>query len=478
MIKTNPDSKVALLIFFTFLTFYIMTTGGHAYTDEYQQYEVTKRIIDEGRLDVTEEVAEKYWKGSFKRGVDGKLYAAAPPTWALSLIPFALLAKSLNLPPVTWILYGSTMVAGTCSLLFLFSRKLGFSTKLSLTLTVIFGLATMAWPYSKTGISPMMGTLSLVGSIYLLYSHRFDADAKKWHFIAGALCALSVAIRYDYAIFIPFLILFHFITIPRDKFSLSSRSLLVIKSRFLSIIFFIIPLFILSILVALYNHIIWGSVLRSRTVDIVGPSEHTSFVGIFGILVSPYVGLFLFAPITILLSISLWDLYKKDRALSFLFVSIFVISLLFYGTLSFWDQGHTWGPRYLFSSIPLIVISLGSSLERRGKVFSRLVLGLSLVGFFVNSLGALFKWQVAIQEMFKGKNWYEHFASAPFFDQSHFMILHQLQVAAKGGFDLFFLHDTTYWLLPVLSVILVIETWYLLRLVLNSRNSIFLGSVA
>ena len=68
------------------------------------------------------------------------------------------------------------------------------------------------------------------------------------------------------------------------------------------------------------------------------------------------------------------------------------------------------------------------------------------------------------------KTVYEHFASVPFFDPSHLMILYQLQVATKGGFDLLFLHDQTYWLLPVLSVVLAIEIWYLLRLVLNSRN--------
>lgn len=451
----NYDSKIALLIFFSFLTFFIMTTGGHPYFDENMVFEVAKSIVYDGKFYVEPEIVLQYWEGSFKIGADEKFYVIFSPGWTISLVPFVFFEKVFSLPSLTWALYNSISVAGICSFTFLLSRKIGYTRNLALILVLILGLTTILWQYSKTGTGSPWSTLFLLISIYFLYTFR-GHENKRLYFYSGIFISLAIVIRYDFFLFVPSLIVFIKIT-SHQKFPLTQ-----IGS-------FLIPLFILMILILSYNTVIWGSPLESGYGHFASLSQHNTLDGIFGLLISPYNGLFLFVPVTLLLFKSFSDFYKKEKHLAFVFISIFVISLLFFGTLSFWYGGHTWGPRYMFATIPLIIITLGASITQRKKWFDMLVISLTSIGFFVNLIGSLFKSQLAIQKFYAVSHPNNLTPLALFSDPSHNFIWYQIQIALDGRFDLAFLHND-YWIFLVgLSVLLGFLLFYLFKIIKKSN---------
>ena len=441
--KNYSDSRIALLVFFLFLTFYVLTSGGHPYYDEHMAFEVTKRLVEIGRLDVTEDSIQDYWEGSFRIGVDGKLHSIFSPGWSLSLLPFALLAKFFSLNSLTWIFYNSIAVALLCSLLYLFSRKIGVSISHSFILVLLFGLTTTSWQYSKTGTAVVWSSCFLLASIYFLYHHK-NQESKKWYILSGILMSLSVLTRYDSAIFIPFVIAFLLIN-SKNNSAIKKISL------------FLIPIFISAGFVMLYNYFIWGSILETGYGHFGQLAMHNTFNGLVGLLVSPYTGLFLFAPVTILFFVAYRDFYKKERALSLLFISIFIISLLFYGTLSFWHGGHSWGPRYMFLTIPFLIITIGMSLNR--KWFLMITMTLGAVGFFINMLGTLFLSQSAVSKA-------HSLGEEGWFDPSHSTLLYQIQMALENRWDLYFFQANNWLATIIIMMILAFEIWIFFKIII------------
>jgi len=91
--------------------------------------------------------------------------------------------------------------------------------------------------------------------------------------------------------------------------------------------------------------------------------------GIPGLLLSPGKGLLYYAPLCIL------ALFHQDE---WRFWTPFVLSLVFHGMLHDWTGGTGWGPRFLFTSLPFLLIPLC----RRGAA-GRLFLPAALAGLAV-----------------------------------------------------------------------------------------------
>ena len=133
--------------------------------------------------------------------------------------------------------------------MFLFSKRIGFSDLRSLILVAIFGLTTMAWPLSQTGVPVGWSTLFLLSGIYFLYTNK-DKNEKKWFLFSGILISFSVVLRYEFALFVPFIILFMLMILKN-------------QSKLSRLILFVIPMIICVIPIMLYNQLIWGSLLQS-----------------------------------------------------------------------------------------------------------------------------------------------------------------------------------------------------------------------
>lgn len=114
--------------------------------------------------------------------------------------------------------------------------------------------------------------------------------------------------------------------------------------------------------------------------------------GIYGFLFSPGLSLFLYFPVAMLAPLGFYYMYKKDRSLTILFISITVIVYLDIAIDPFWNTNPYWGPhRYLLPLIPFFTISTGFLISKFSNIpkWKWSIISLSIGGFFVNLLGNL-----------------------------------------------------------------------------------------
>jgi len=116
---------------------------------------------------------------------------------------------------------------------------------------------------------------------------------------------------------------------------------------------------------------------------------HSSFqeiygTGAFGLLFSPGVGLFIYVPILLTVFFTFPDFFRKNKIFTILLLAIPSIFIIDFGSTNMW-QGYTaWSPKYLYVIIPFLLLPLGASIEKRGKMVLPIICILGCFGFFFN----------------------------------------------------------------------------------------------
>jgi hypothetical protein len=141
----------------------------------------------------------------------------------------------------------------------------------------------------------------------------------------------------------------------------------------------------------------FGSVLRDGY-GIIGDHHdlhppHTLqalWEGIYGPLLSPGKGLFLYAPILLLAILGLPRLDRIAPGAAWLVVGIGGVAVLAHAnTLVVWLGGWAWGPRFLVPIIPLLMLPLGALLDGAGRAVQTSAWGLGLLGALIQAPGVL-----------------------------------------------------------------------------------------
>jgi hypothetical protein len=122
-----------------------------------------------------------------------------------------------------------------------------------------------------------------------------------------------------------------------------------------------------------------------------GAFDHPNFVeGLFGNLVSPSRGLFVFSPI-LLFSITGFYFALRDaqhRSLAIAFGSIVGLHCIIIGSASMWWAGHSFGPRFMTDILPFLVYFVSFNflaLSHSGPVIRRSVVSIALVLFAISA---------------------------------------------------------------------------------------------
>jgi hypothetical protein len=286
--------------------------------------------------------------------------------------------------------YGPFFSAFTVGIFFLICLEQKFSKYNSLLLSFILAFSTMIWAYSNTSLNSIpAGFFLLLG--YLFFKKFYRTNENKFLFLSSISLGFAFLIRTDIILFI----------IPLWIFILTN--ILKRNSKTNSLFFITLPL-LLSYFV--YRSINSLKYIQSKThIDVPLGSEISEFgvlfssnisqisIGLFGLLFSPGVGLFVFSPILITVFFSFPDFFRKHKADCILFLSFFVMTLLYHADLKHWHGLVAWGPRYLLMLIPFLLIPLGASLELRNKKFMFFII------FIFSVLGILFNLAYVIQDI-------------------------------------------------------------------------------
>jgi hypothetical protein len=449
--KRRGTVAQALAVGLFLLSVYLLTYSGRFHSSDGQaMFAVTESIVRRGDYDINQLLWMGQQQGTY--GLDGELYCRKGIATSLLSLPLAWLGLVVPFWGMvqTTLLFNAMVTALTGALVYLYVNHLGYSTKTSLVLSLVFGLATLAWPYAKYFFSDPLAGLSLFAAAYFLLCYR-DSGRTSDTFWAGTSLGLAVATRFPNIVTLPLFGLLllaytslRWTTVHCPKRGLSSAWSLMTKDKgqrirdkpLPPIFAFALPLALTALLLGGYNYARYGNVLQTGYL----PQEKFStpwLEGISGLLISPGRGLLLYAPILLVSLLAIPAFIKRHRLEADLALLVSVSYILLYGRWFFWHAGYAWGPRFLVPIVPFAVILMAPLVEKlSGKgwlAFAALclvsvaiqILGLS-VDFTLFQEGLLFRFREL--RMFDPRTYFE-FRFSPLLGQWALLRLENLDFA-------------------------------------------------
>ena len=399
-ILINNNKKIFFLVFAILFIVFVFSSDGHRATfDEDTAAQQAKRIVlQEPRIDYIQDISKVNFEYErFKNPtnapvcLNGVLCTTAKIVHSVTEVPFIFINNQFSIitdenliwttndfpnasahyvwwrnsidPNLTFmeLFYGPFYTALSGALFFLIARTFHFNQKISLTLTMLYAFSTPLWAYSQTSLNSIPMTFFMLLSYY--YFRKFQLFGKsRMLIISSTSLGLGFLSRLDIGLIIIVLFIFSFYLILKSNAK--------IKHSFS----FLLPLIIAYIIDKFITHIRFGvrepiqnSVNNATDIFALIPylGSYPIYEGGFGLLFSPGVGLFVFAPILLTAFFSFPDFFKKNKQNCIAIIVIVSLFIIYYGTLSTWHGLVSWGPRYLIPMIPFLLIPLGASLEKR-----------------------------------------------------------------------------------------------------------------
>ncbi len=357
----TPGSRravLALSIFFLSLSLYLLSYSGNFHSsDEVSMYAVTESLAQRGEFHInkiawmhrTEAQVGNY-------GSDGNIYSYHSVAQSLVGIPLYLLARvqegAGNVQTI--MLTNSFVTSLTNALLFLLVLRLGYSAKVGVSVALLHGFASLAWPYAKTFFSEPLGALLMVGALYVHASHHRSGGDRAL-LVLGTLLGLLVVVKPAYVVVAPVFLIATAIARWREgedhDWLKWARSILA----------FGLPIALALALLGLYNHFRFGSPLETGYPSL---AFETSFVaGISGLLLSPGRGLLFYSPVVMLGLMGIPRSLRRNRMETWLILAILIVHIGLFSTWYVWWRGVNWGPRYLLPIVPLLILLAAPTLE-------------------------------------------------------------------------------------------------------------------
>ncbi|MFP3903603.1 MAG: hypothetical protein ACLFWB_05095 [Armatimonadota bacterium] len=316
----------------------------------------------EGRLWIE---SDMFFTKDASLGPDGRWYSphgvgqpllSVPLVLAGRLVARAIPALSARIAQRAAVMMFCPLVTAlTCAILFLLLIDLGLSYRFALIGVGVYGLATIAWPYSKTYFSdPLSGLLVLFAVWYLWKGKKNNSFGQVA--AAGAVMALAILTRHFnlfVAAFVPL-----FLLIPQPGRKMQWKSSLKLIAAYGAVV--------------LLGGLIWGWHNWARYghfTQLSSPGYHGGFgqvpiwIGLAGLLVSPGFGLVWYTPVSVLAIVGYRYLCKRERAFSLLALAVVALHVCLYATFTFWGGMWCWGPRFLIAIMPLIAVGIAVALS-------------------------------------------------------------------------------------------------------------------
>ncbi|MET1080690.1 MAG: hypothetical protein ABWY06_21985 [Pseudomonas sp.] len=242
-------------------------------------------------------------------------------------------------------------------------------------LTIAYALGTTTWVISSQALwMHGLGELLVVALLYVLTGPSTPLRV----FGAGLFCALLACNRQPDAILAAGFALYAIRWAgPRLPLFIAAAAL---------------PVgLMLAYNLLVVGHIVGGyGLIPSLGKEVSQFGEDTLF-GIGVLLFSPVFGLFVFSPFLLFVPFFLRSVLRdrSTRGLTLAIGGALVVQLLFYGA-THWEQGLSWGPRYLTELLPILVWMLAPIFERL-RATGRVVFGLAcVVAVAIQAVGAFY----------------------------------------------------------------------------------------
>lgn len=217
------------------------------------------------------------------------------------------------------------------------------SPQLALAVAALYGLGTLAWPYSQTFYrEPLVGLCLLIA---FWYGGRFQ---KSHHrnplFISLAAMLLAVMTKTTAVIAIPWWLIVVIPTPRLQKQHLGTGVL--ITGAVMTTAVLILPAKLATLQA-------YG---QEISFDLQQNLPAMWQYGLHGLLTSPGKGLLITTPPILLALFGFPQFWRQQRRLAGAIAGVGLSFLLVYSTRRGWHGGASWGPRYLLPVLPLLLL--------------------------------------------------------------------------------------------------------------------------
>lgn len=463
----NISVKVQAFWLALFLyTVYLLSFSGHFHVmDEWVGFAPANNLVQHGRPDMNQFIWTNHWQAIPPGfwGVDDHLYTKKAP--GISIITTPLIWLGHNIPNLNVVhvslLVNMPVTALVAALILIWLVDLGFSQRVAFFTALGYGLCTIAWIYARMFWEPAMQALSFLVAVWAAYRAGQSEGSSRWVwvFLAGLAVALSLAFRFETVPatgLIGLYLLWEF-TKKQTADAISTEELqypswlnsrtthyalrstfhvprftptsLLLYARLL--VTYLAPSLLVSLGLMYFNVIRFGSLSET------GYNQEILFeapwVGAFGLLFSPGRGLFIYAPLMLLLFFGIYPAWRRlARPYFLLIAAVCLFYWLFYGSWYAWGGTWGWGPRFLMPILPLLMLFVAESLAwvlEKGRQsllhwFARIGVGILVaLSLFVNFLGVIVDFNEHFLRLGRNDNFLFNWAAFP--PLGHWQILQE-----------------------------------------------------
>jgi len=349
--ERRRDRRIAVALGLLLFAIYLLTMGGHTYSVDGETYLAGTRALAQREtvMDPPDDLDAVVILISHK---NGGTTTAAPIGTLLLFLPGFVAGKAIaaafpedskeEVVRLVFLSANPLFTAVTAALLFLLCRALGASRRSSMLLSVVFGLATWAWPHSKTDFSEpgtaMALTAAVLASVHWWRRPSSDRAALAVGFLAGC----TVLTRSSTMIFIPVLLAAGVTAHGLD-----------VRGRLRGAMLFAAGG---AVPAAAFAYNAWAR-FGSPVDNGYPPIEYSTplYEGIHGLFLSPGKGLFWYAPICIVALFAIRQSFHTSRRYVCAVLLILVMHLAVYARFVIWSGENAYGPRYLVPLLPVLV---------------------------------------------------------------------------------------------------------------------------
>lgn len=356
-----------LYLFLGFFTLYAITSPGVInVSDGESRFRVALSIVERGQVDVDSDIRDL--EGFFTKGSDGKNYCNYNLGQSLIMSPFVMFGKLIEskLPPE----YGkrkdriiiSSLIALICFPLFatgavvmfyLCMLELGRSPRASLVTSIVYGAATIVWPYASSSFEEnIIAFLTLVGFFYYLRGSnraKYTSAIMAGFFIGFAILVRVSVVVQATILFMGYLFRIYLqIKFGKDKW----------KHYALEISCFLISAILTGGGTFIYNYIKTGNVFETGY-NLNQVLNGNPIVGFYAMLISPGEGIVWYVPVILLSLITAPRVIKTKNCNEIIAYVIFIGVMIFYSFFFGWGAEMAWGPRFLASAVPFLLLPIG-----------------------------------------------------------------------------------------------------------------------
>ncbi len=368
---------------FLFSVYLLSFSGKFHVMDELAVFTAGHNLAQHGRADINQLIWTNHWTPNPPGiwGQDGHLYTKKAPGISVIAAPLIWLGHTIpGLNAVHLGLLTNTIVTAlTASLLFIWLVDLGFSRWTATLTTLGYGLGTIAWVYAR-----MFWESSLLALVFLLAmwaAYRATSPAYApgrwgWLLLCGIAMAIGLTLRFETIPAIAFTGLYllwesangrmaNRRTPPkaRDTQHATRNTQHATRNTFhSSFIIYLIPSLLTGLALLYFNFVRYGSFSETGyTQEIL---FRAPWAGGFGLLLSPGRGLFIYAPLLLLLFFGIRPAWRRlPRPYFWLIAAMCLFYWLFYGAWFAWGGTWGWGPRFLLPILPLLMLFVAEPLE-------------------------------------------------------------------------------------------------------------------